>query len=95
MKIIREVLGRTNRLLSFDTWTAQKTTRRTIFLLGVYSLHSSGLTESLPSNDKGIFTEPLPSNDKVINTTICIPSAIRNASGIQKLMVRGIQRQLT
>jgi hypothetical protein len=38
--ILQEVLGRTNRLLSFDTTrTAQKTTRRTILLLlHVYSL---------------------------------------------------------
>jgi hypothetical protein len=43
----QEVLGRTNRLLSFDTWTAQKTTPPTI-----PRFRGNVFTEPLPSNDK-------------------------------------------
>jgi hypothetical protein len=50
-----QVLGRTNRLLSFDTTrAAQKTTRPTIL-----RYRGNVFTEPLPSNDRGYTDSPL------------------------------------
>jgi hypothetical protein len=49
----QEVLGRSNRLLSFDMWNTQKMMRPTILLL-LYVFVAT----------INIFTKPLPSNDR-------------------------------
>jgi hypothetical protein len=55
VELLQEVLGRTNRLLSFDTKrTAYKTMRPTILLSLRRRCHGEVVTEPLPSNDRGM-----------------------------------------
>jgi hypothetical protein len=68
--IIQQVLGRTNRLLSFMRHGPHWKRRVQKFFYCCLCIRYRGnvSTEPLPSNDKGIFTEPLPSSDKGIFT---------------------------
>jgi hypothetical protein len=67
---LQEVLGRTNRLLSLIRHGPHWKRRVQQFFYYCVCIRYRGnvSTESLPSNDTGIFTEPLPSNDKGIFT---------------------------
>jgi hypothetical protein len=67
--ILKKVLGRTNRLLSFIRHGPHWKRRVQQFFWCVCIRYRGNVyTETLPSNDRVIFTEPLPSNDKGIFT---------------------------
>jgi hypothetical protein len=62
----QEVLGRTNRLLSFipqgPHW--KRRVQQFFYCCVRIRYRSNVSTEPVPINDKGIFTKPLPSNDR-------------------------------
>jgi hypothetical protein len=61
----QEVLGRTNRLLSFIRHGPHLKRRIQQFLYYCVCIRYRGnfSSDPMPSNDRGNFTEPLPSND--------------------------------
>jgi hypothetical protein len=85
-RLKREVLGRTNRLLSLIRHGPHWKRRFQQFFCCCVCIRYRGnvytrplpsndrriFTEPFPSNDKGIFTEPLPSNDKEFLLSRCL-----------------------
>jgi hypothetical protein len=76
----QEVLGRTSPILSFIPHVphCKRLVQQLFYCCVCIRYRGNVSTQTLPSNDKGIFTEPLPSNDRGISTEP-LPS---NDSGI-------------
>jgi hypothetical protein len=89
-RIKQEVLGRTNRLLSFIRHGTHWKRRVQQFFYCCVCIRYRGnvSTEPLPSNDRGIQTHRLTTVEMVSGAVIYVPSFIKIGSGVQRL-IRG------